>query len=638
MRFLKIALFTVAIILLILAAGRTAFFEAVERVTEDFRFRVRRSHALDPRISLVLVDPATMDKYNYPVPRRYYAVVVKKLCENGASAVAIDRTFEARDPVDIVGGAMLTETLKHHNNVILAWYSPVQNSIKSTDRPVVPVRFSLPHKLSEIGISPHNTSLYREKISLPYYEALQSAGWLGSIMAGPEQSSGNIVKVPLVVKHGDRIYPAISLASVCVALNVNMSDVSIKREGIFIPTKDGVIAVPTDEKGQIRVNYLRYGSTFLKSKHSLSTVYESVLSDYPVLPLESFRDGIVLIGNEDIMGADTYYTPYGERVPGVAIHAMVIDSILQQRFIGAASWYWNLIIIAVSVFGVLYIQSQFSPRIGFTLAFVPLICIWAGAVALFQFRNTLINVSQPTSGVILAFACATSYNYIAERRRVKHIRQVFGKHVSQEVMDQLVLEPGGQIPMAEQEVSALFSDICDHSIWASKLQPEIFARELNECLKAMSEAAFENGGTINAFLGDGLLVIYNAPVQQEDHALRAVKTGIAIQEHISKLNENRAQRGEQPISIRVGINTGRAMAGTLGSEDRLDYTVIGDTINMAKRTEGECEPGRVAVTEDVVNKLGEMIQVESIGVRPVKGRDTGLVLYHVAKVVEEEDQ
>ena len=147
--FLKIALFTIAVILVVLAIGRSVFFKALERVTEEVRFRTRRCSAIDPRISLILVDPATMDKYNYPVPCRYYAVVVNKLCENGASVVAVDRTFEARDPADIVGGAMLTETLKHHNNIIFAWYSPIEKSTQLIDRPVIPLRFALPHDIDK---------------------------------------------------------------------------------------------------------------------------------------------------------------------------------------------------------------------------------------------------------------------------------------------------------------------------------------------------------------------------------------------------------------------------------------------------------------------------------------------------------
>jgi class 3 adenylate cyclase/CHASE2 domain-containing sensor protein len=633
------SLFSVAVILLTLAAGRTATFRTVERVTIDLRFRMRRQvAAVDPRLSLVLVDSTAMHKYGYPVPRRYYAVVANAICENGASALSIDRTFEARDVADPAGSAMLTKAFEKHGNIISGWYSLIRDKVYSTGPPVVPLRFAMPHEIEEIGISPCETSLYPEQVSLPYRQALQSISWLGSVTMKPtEQGDDRIEKAPLVVKHGNRIYPAISLMTVCVALKVDLADITIERDRISIPTQDGVITIPTDEKGQVRINYLGDMSVFLENRYSLSSIYDSVLSG---VPLEFFKDGIALMGNEDIMGADMYSTPFGRALmPGVAIHAMIINSILQRRFIDTASWYYDLLILAVSVLCISYIQKLLSPRLSPICFVALLIWIWAGAAASFQFKGVLINVSQPIFGVVFAFTSTSFYNYVVERRRVNHIKQVFGKHVSQEVVDRLILETtDGQIPMAEQEVSALFADIVGHSNWASRLRPSDFAGELNECLEAMVQAVFENGGTINVFLGDGVLVLYNAPVEQDDHALRAIKTGIAIQEHISELNERRALQGREPIAVRVGINTGRAMAGTLGSKDRLEYTVIGDTIIMAKRTEGECEPGRVAITADVARRIGEAVEVEPIGLRSVKGREYGLMLYHVVRIKEEGGQ
>ena len=632
---LEIALFSVAVILLTLAAGRLRIFSTVERATMDLRFRMRRSADVDPRLSLILVDPATMDSYGYPVPRRYYAVAISKLCEKGVSAVAIDRTFEARDPVDPVGGAMLSQVFKQCDRIVSAWFGPMRDIGYSTNAPVVvPLKFAMPHNIDEIGISPYEISSRREEISLPYYEALWNISWLGCVVA--DKNEGRIDEVPLVFKHGGHIYPSFSLMAVCIALKVDLADVTIRREGVSIPTENGAIDIPTDEKGQIRVNYLGDKSVFLKNTHSLSSVYKSVVSNYPTVPLESFKDGIVLIGNADIMsGADMYPTPFGSIIPGVAIHAMVINSILQQQFIGIAPWRYNLLILAASVLCVSCVQKLLSPRLSPICLAILLICIWAGAFAAFQHKGILVNVSQPMFGVIFAFTSTSFYNYTVERRRVRHIRQVFGKHVSQEVVDQLVLETDGQVPMVEQEVSALFCDIYQHSNWASELDPSVFAKELNECLEAMAEAASENSGTINLFLGDGLLVLYNAPIVQGDHAMKAIKTGIAIHEHISELNEKRAAQGKQSIAVRVGINTGRAMAGTLGSQDRLEYTVIGDTIIMAKRAETECEPGRVAVTDDVVREVGEKVEVEPIGLRSVKGRESGLMLYHVVKVNED---
>lgn len=635
--FLKIAIFSVIVIIAALAIAQLAAFKAMERATMDLRFRVRRSPNIDPRISLVLVDSTAADRYGYPVPREYYARVARALCDNGASAVVIDRTFEWMERNRRKSMDELAIILKLHDNIIAAWHSPKTDIVSSTDPPITPVRFAMPHKINEIDVSPFETSLEPEKVSLPYHAALQNVRWLGAVLA--EKASGNrIEKLPLVVKHGDRIYPSISLIAACVALKVDLADLGFGRRRISIPTEDGAIVIPTDERGQIRINYVGGRQAFLKNTHSLARVYESMLSDDQFLPMESFGNRIVLIGNDDIMGTDMHTTPFGESlISGLAIHATVINSILQNRFIDTAPWYFNLLVLILVVSCISCVQNLLSPRMGLICLAGILISIAAGAMAYFQFRGILINISQPMSGGIIAFTSATFYSYVAERRRVGHIKQVFGKHVSQEIMDRIVMEGDGQVPMTERAVTALFVDITGNSKWARHLKPSQFAKELNECLEAMAQGVYENGGTINVFLGDGLLALYNAPVEQHDHALRAIRTGISIQENISKLNERRIAQDKQPLTVRVGINTGLAMAGTLGSKERLEYTVVGDTINMASRTEGECGPGRVAITDEVVREVGDAVQVESIGMRRVKGREDGLMLYHVVEVREEDE-
>ena len=640
--FLKFTFFGIAIILATLIVGLLPVSKEVERVASDLRFRMRRSSTVDPRISLVLVDSVAIHKYGYPFPRDPYAKVVNALCLSGAKVVVVDRTFEAKDLVDVnrisTAGNKINDTqllawvFGQYDNIVAAWYSPTVEKSSLDDQPIVPERFAMPHKPDEIALSPYETSLRPSQVSLPYREALLRVHKLGSIAA--KKARGNrIEKVPLIVKHGDRIYPSISLSAACVALDVDLADIIFKPGEIRIPAQDGVIAIPTDEKGQIRVNYIGDRTAFLEHQHSLAGMYESIKSGELPVPIESFKDGIVLIGNDDIMGTDMYFTPFGKVLtPGAAIHAMVINSILQRNFLYTAPWYFNLLILTVAVFFITYIQGILSPRFGPFYLVILLLCIGAVGLAFFQFSGIILNVSQPMFGAVLGFSSTAFYNYLTEYRKAKHIKQVFGKHVSREIMDRIVLENDGQVPMTEREVTALFVDITDHSRWARHLKPAQFAVELNECLEAMAQAVFDNNGTINVFLGDGLLAIYNAPIEQKDHALRAIKTGIAIQENISKLNEKRIVRDKNPISVRVGINTGLAMAGTLGSKERLEYTVIGDAINMASRTEGQCEPGRVAITEDVLREVSDVVQVESIGAQPVKGREEGLMLYHVISV------
>lgn len=634
-KLLKVIFFSIAVIIVMLAIGQANLLRDMERVLVDLRFRMRRSVAIDPKVSLVLVDSTAMDRYGYPVPRQFYARVTRSLCDNGASAVAIDRTFESMERSD--RGAVIDELAfilnRYSSSVIPAWHSPITDH-SSTDPPVAPIRFALPHKIDEIGMSPHETSVEPEKVSLPYYKALQKLEWLGAVSV--EKASANRVeKIPLILRHGDRIYPALSLVTACVALNVDLADIVVRPKRIFIPTENGIITIPTDEKGQVRVNYVGGRTAFLKNKHSLARVYDSMLSDDEHLPMESFRDKIVLIGNDDIMGTDMHTTPFGaDLIPGVAIHATIVSNILQRQFIDTVPWYFDLIVLIFAVICISYLHEALSPRDGLICLVVLLALTWGVAIIFFQFSGSLMNLSMPTLGGILTFVSTTFYSYVSERRRVGHIKQVFGKHVSQEIMDRLVLEKDGQVPMTERMVTALFVDITDHSRWAGNLGASQFAKELNECLEAMAQAVFENGGTINIFLGDGLLAIYNAPVEQDSHALLAVKTGLDIQQNISKLNEKRAAQNKHSVAVRVGINTGIAMAGTLGSKERLEYTVVGDTINMASRTEGQCEPGKVAITDAVVHEVGELVEVEAVGLRSVKGKEDGLMLYHVVRINE----
>jgi adenylate cyclase len=208
---------------------------------------------------------------------------------------------------------------------------------------------------------------------------------------------------------------------------------------------------------------------------------------------------------------------------------------------------------------------------------------------------------------------------MSERKRTRHIEQIFGKYVSKEVENQIVLQEDGRIPLTEREVSILFVDMSDHSNWVTQIPIKQLADELNEFMDSMVQAVLEHGGTVSRFMGDGLMALYNAPVDQSDHALRAIKSGLSMQKRIKELNDRRMMESKQPIYVRIGINTGLAMAGALGGKDRFEYTVIGHSVNMAKRAEEQCEPGKVAVTDKVISKLNGAVKSKYVGKQTVKG-------------------
>jgi adenylate cyclase len=198
-------------------------------------------------------------------------------------------------------------------------------------------------------------------------------------------------------------------------------------------------------------------------------------------------------------------------------------------------------------------------------------------------------------------------------------------------MQEIINQSENIIPVERQKVTVLFSDLKDSVPWAEKYmsEPEKLVEELNEYFAEMVDVIFQYSGTLLRFTGDGIIAVYGVPLEHPTPALNAVKTGIEMQRRLDKLNTQRMAAGKQALLMRVGINTGFAVLGSIGSEKRQEYTAIGDTVNVAQRTEGQCEPGCVAITKDTYQEVKEHIVAEPMGIRSLKGKSEPVMLYSV---------
>ena len=176
----------------------------------------------------------------------------------------------------------------------------------------------------------------------------------------------------------------------------------------------------------------------------------------------------------------------------------------------------------------------------------------------------------------------------------------FQEYVSPQIMHEITHQATAIVPVERKRVTVLFSDIKDSVPWAEGLrsQPEILFDELNEYFAEMVDTIFQYGGTVLRFTGDGLIAVYGAPLEHPAPALNAVLTGIEMQSRLEDLNRQRMANGGKALGMRVGINTGEAVLGSIGSKKRRQYTALGDTVNVAQRAEGQCEVGSVAITEE----------------------------------------
>jgi len=213
-------------------------------------------------------------------------------------------------------------------------------------------------------------------------------------------------------------------------------------------------------------------------------------------------------------------------------------------------------------------------------------------------------------------------NHTAEElRKRESIKELMGKYLSKQVADR-ILESGveGTLAGARKEVSVLFADVRGFTAYSEKHDPEDVTRSLNEYFEVMVDVIAAHEGVLDKYIGDGLMVVFGAPMAQPDHATRAIVTALEMQAALQSLNLKRAQRGDDPISIGIGVNTGLAISGNLGSIKRMEFTVIGDTVNLAARLESRAGQGQILIGKTTYEKVKDLVRAEPLGQVTVKGK------------------
>jgi adenylate cyclase len=240
------------------------------------------------------------------------------------------------------------------------------------------------------------------------------------------------------------------------------------------------------------------------------------------------------------------------------------------------------------------------------------------AVAEGDFSVALPVTSRDELGTLTA-----AFNDMAKSLGEKEmIKRAFSRYVAREVVDEILKDPE-QLALtgARREVTVLFCDIRGFTATSELLQPEEVVELLNEFYELMIETTFKYDGTLDKFLGDGVMAVFGAPLYRPDHALMAAKAALAMQAGIRELSARRVRTGRPPVSVGIGLNTGEVIAGTVGSDTRMEYTVVGDSVNLAARLEGCAVPGQILVSAETYARLNGAVRGQALGRFDVKGKD-----------------
>jgi adenylate cyclase len=355
------------------------------------------------------------------------------------------------------------------------------------------------------------------------------------------------------------------------------------------------------------------------------------------------EDKIVLVGWMNVLQEyDLHNTPVsaGQRMAGVEIQANIIHTLFHYKGLVPQSLSSTMITILtlalISGLGLSWLSGlRFGVILG--LIFSAILSLAYFLFTGFAFQSGILpDTLYPFATIIFCYGGVIATCFFAEQSERRRVMQAFGRHVSPQVRDEIMDNPeliklGGE----QREVSALFADIRGFTAMSEKLNPSQVVGILNQYLDGMTKVVFKYGGTLDKFTGDGMMVFFNAPSLQDDHAQRAVRAAVEMQEQAQRTGKAR-QESEWAVEYGIGITTGEAVVGNIGSADRHDYTAIGDTVNLAARLEGKAERGQILISEHTYQQAQDIIEARPLEPIKVKGREEKVVVYEVLGLSSQE--
>ncbi|MDH4161367.1 MAG: adenylate/guanylate cyclase domain-containing protein [Nitrospirota bacterium] len=609
----------VAITLSLFHVTSFRFFDILDQKTLDLQFALRGPLAPGPETVIAAIDEKSISRLGrFPWPRSTWGRIVDRLTEEGAKVIVFDVFFT--EPENVTSDDQFQKAIRESGRVVLPMVFDLQGAFGETGFTDQKVDFLMPAAYSAFR-NPEQDAIPEAKMVLPSLMRFSTyAKTLAHINMNPD-SDGTLRWEMLAVKYKDDYYAPIGLQAARLFLDLPSERMVLDMAGGV--TMNNTV-IPTDAYGRMLINYRGPNKTF--PMYSLSDLLDRTL------PAGTLKNKVILIGATAIGIYDLRVTPYSTNMAGIEKHANVVDNILHGDFLHRAADYdIPLIFLFTLVMGALL------PRLGAKeggLLFLALLAGFSGFVYyLFAARGVWFSWVYPASAIFFGYMSQTAYRFFTEERRARDIRKMFSSYVSKRIVDELIRDPSKmKLGGDRKELTVLFSDIRGFTTFSEKHQPEEVVSQLNEYLGAMTHVVFEHEGTLDKFVGDAVMAFWGAPLDQQDHAVRCVRCALDMIKKLKALQEKWAAEGKHVIDIGVGINSGDMIVGNMGAEGKkMDFTVIGDNVNLAARVEGLTRQHNchIIITEYTYAKVKDVVNVQELGAVTVKGKAQPVFMYAV---------
>ncbi len=455
---------------------------------------------------------------------------------------------------------------------------------------------------------------------------------LGSITCRPGPD-GVYRRLPLLVRCRDGFLPALSLRVVCDYLRVDPAAIEVAfgrhirlPEAHFPDGRRRDIRIPIDRQGQAIINFVApWDAPELRAAHF--TLGGLLAARQDAARLERYRDAfeetLVIYSDVTTGSHDAAPVPLDSAYYLSGIHWNLVNSVLTGRFVRDPPG-WGTVLLDVALVAVLWLAGCWRRAAAFAAwALAALVACLALTAGLFFFGGVLMNGLRPVLGIIGAFGAVLLYKYVLEERERAQLRERFGNYLAPSVLARILVSPHPLEACEKKPVTVLFSDIVGFTAWSAGQPAETVRATLNAYFDAMAGVVFAHEGTIDKFMGDGLMVFFNDPLPQPDHALRAVRAAIAMQQRARELAARWEAAGGLALRIRIGLHTGEAVVGNMGSAQRFDYTAIGADVNLAQRLEREAPGGGILISTRLRDAVTAHVRLRPFG--PIDAKGLGAV-------------
>ena len=637
------------------------FLDLIELKTIDARFKSREK--IEPRSDVVLavIDEKSIAREGkWMWPRSKMADLVTKLSNAGAKVIAFDIGFLEPDDKRIVkiinniqgslhnlnpednklldrlltqadNDKLLADSIKNSSaKIVLGYFFQLdqkasahieEKDIKSHKKNIINSRYQFERYTSKEA---KNVTLVEPVYPQSNIKELSDAADLAGYFNMHPDNDGVVRWLPAVLKFRESLYAPLSLVSVSAFLNSPLS-ITIDEYGVQ-GIQTGNLLIPTDESGRILINYRGEEKSF---PHISIT---DILSGN--VPVNMLKDKIVLIGATAVGIYDLRVTPFGSIFPGIEIHANLIDSILSEDFLLQPKWSAIFDVLAIFFAGLLL--GIVLPRVEVIPGLIAGSSIFLGYILfcqyLFSSHGLVLNLVYPVTVILFIYVSITAYRYFIETRQKRFIKNAFSTYLAPAVVKQLIDSPEGlNLGGEEREITAFFSDVQGFTSISEALTPHELVELLNEFLTEMTDIILKHEGTVDKFEGDAIIAFFGAPNVLKNHAERTCSACIKMQKRLAELRENWKENEKPELKMRIGLCTGNAVVGNMGSESRMDYTMMGDTVNTAARLEGINKIYGIytLISESTCIAAGSSIETREIDTINVVGKKEPVTIYQL---------